>query len=82
MFCSFTFLNFLYSIICLFTSLPQHKISRSKPIALFLPGRVQPWKQGATELHASRQQKKLNVLFHPPPFSYKFLRGSGNRNHR
>ena len=40
------FLNFLYSIISLFTSLLQHKISRSKPFARFLPGRVQPWKQG------------------------------------
>ena len=35
------FLNFLYSIISLFTSLLQHKISRSKPIARFSPGRVQ-----------------------------------------
>ena len=40
------FLIFLYSIISLFTSLLEHKISRSKPIARFSPGRVQPWKQG------------------------------------
>ena len=46
MFCIFTFFEFLYSIISLFTSLLQHKISRSKPIARFSPGRVQPWKQG------------------------------------
>ena len=62
------YLNVLYSIISLFTSLLQHKISRSKPIARFLPGHVQPWKQGGTKHHLVRKvvkkisfQTKLNL---------------------